>query len=93
MASACVPVNIAFIQGKLLLVRHLPGAPEGEGKWRINSRAVESFALGAEVGINCATNSGQVILKMPMDDPAVDNATALDGGNTVVPRSEGARKR
>ena len=80
MASACVPVNITFIQGNLLLIRHLSGAAEGEDKWHIKSNAVESL--------------DQVMLEMSMGDLAVDNATSLGGGNIVVPHIEGGgRKR
>lgn len=58
------------IQGSLLLIRHIEGAPEGEDKWRIKSNSLEGLALGGETGpdFGWAAFSGKATYRAPGAD-------------------------
>jgi hypothetical protein len=56
------------IQGSLLVIRHLEGAPEGEDKWRLKSNALEGLSLGDGGGFGWAALSGKGTFKAPGAD-------------------------
>jgi len=47
------------IQGSLMLIRHIEGAPEGEDKWRIKSNSINGLALGSETDFSWAAFDGK----------------------------------
>lgn len=57
------------IQGSLMLIRHIEGAPEGEDKWRIKSNSLHGLALGSEADFSWATFDGKTTYMAP----GVDN--------------------
>lgn len=116
------------IQGSLMVIRHVEGAPESEGIWRLKSNSLEGLSLGDETDFGWAAFSGKATFQVPggeaegnhafvvyvedfsepgagsdrfwlqvhdkqdelvgnlsMDDPAVDEAAVIDGGNIIVP--------
>ena len=53
------------IQGSLMLIRHIEGAPEGEDKWRIKSNSLNGLALGSETDFGWAVFDGKATYRAP----------------------------
>ena len=53
------------LQGSLMLIRHVAGAPDAENKWRIKSNMLDGLALGSESEFDWASFTGKTTYLAP----------------------------